>query len=174
MTSPYFYLRILSSLGRSRASFWAIGCKNETVTRLPKRIGTSRSAARLGWPRDRVAELPCCDRCATLARAMVSTSVTAAKSSPLAHRRYVFRGSGSTQFSLLRCGRKALESQFQLPYRDPPHAGTPLSRRRQPTGRGGDCLPPLVSQDWKRSKSRQCHGQDYVYSARRNRTRRRG
>ena len=173
MTSPYFYSRILSSLGRSRASFWAIGCKNETVTRLPKRIGTSRSAARLGWPRDRVAELPCCDR------VRYPCSRGSAPALQLQSRRLwriagrVFRGSGSTQFSLLRCGRKALESQFQLPYRDPPRAGTPFSCRRQPTG-AGDCLPPLVSQDWKRSKSRQCHGQDYVYSARRNRMRRRG
>src|SRR6476661_2255528 len=138
MTSPYFYSRILSSLGRSRASFWAIGCKSETVTRLPKRIGTSRSAARLGWPRDRVAELPCCDRVRYPCSRAGQHQRYRAKSSPLAHRRYVFRGSGSTQFSLLRRGRKALESQFQLPYRDPPSAGTPLSRRRQPTGGGGD------------------------------------
>jgi len=173
MTSPYFYLRILSSLGRSRASFWAIGCKNETVTRLPKRIGTSRSAARLGWPRDRVAELPCCDGCATLARAgqhqRYSSKVVASGASPVAY----FGVPGAHNSHCCAAAGRRWSLSFNCLIETRHMRGRPF-RAGASLRAGGDCLPPLVSQDWKRSKSRQCHGQDYVYSARRNRTRRRG
>ena len=85
--------------------------------------------------------------------------------------RHAARGSLKRPNSAITCPSKALESHCQLPYRARAASGHPFSRLLSSGASLSRCPVPKIGTT---IEARQCHGQDHLYSERRDGTRRRG